>query len=152
MKVLIALDESDCSLAALRSVGERQWKKDTQFLVLSVVEPLLPRYARWHFSYMSTLKELHKELLNHTGQFINEQVERLRQMLSECCVSGEVDEGEVRDSIVGRAEEWEADMIIMGSHGRSGVNARLLGSVAMGVLKESSCSVEIVKTPALAPG
>jgi nucleotide-binding universal stress UspA family protein len=47
--------------------------------------------------------------------------------------------------IVAFADEWSADLIIMGSHGRTGVARLVLGSVARNVLHHAGCSVLIVK-------
>ena len=44
-----------------------------------------------------------------------------------------------------QASEWHADLIVMGSHGRKGLDRFLLGSVAESVMRYASCSVEIVR-------
>ncbi len=43
------------------------------------------------------------------------------------------------------ANEWHADMIILGSHGRSGLGRFLLGSVSDGVVRHAHCSVEVIR-------
>jgi nucleotide-binding universal stress UspA family protein len=43
------------------------------------------------------------------------------------------------------AAEWEADLIVVGSHGRRGVNRFLLGSVSEAVALHANCSVEIIR-------
>ncbi|HNM50726.1 MAG TPA: universal stress protein, partial [Candidatus Obscuribacter sp.] len=45
MKVLIAVDGSDCSSSAVDSIVGRAWSPDTEFLVLSVNEPVYYEYA-----------------------------------------------------------------------------------------------------------
>ncbi|MDA8255577.1 MAG: universal stress protein, partial [Betaproteobacteria bacterium] len=50
----------------------------------------------------------------------------------------------VADAIVADAREWGADLIVIGSHGRSGVRHLLLGSVAEGVARASTIPVLIV--------
>lgn len=46
------------------------------------------------------------------------------------------------------ATEWSADVIVIGSHGRHGVERVLLGSVAEAVMRRAPCSVLVVRTPA----
>jgi nucleotide-binding universal stress UspA family protein len=46
------------------------------------------------------------------------------------------------------AEREEVDLIVMGSHGRTGFSRLLMGSVAEGVMRRASCPVLIVKEPA----
>jgi nucleotide-binding universal stress UspA family protein len=64
--------------------------------------------------------------------------------------SGEaaVREGDPRSVIVDEAEEWGADMIVLGSHGYTGLKRLLLGSVAQSVAAHAHCSVEIVRRKA----
>ncbi|MHB1669750.1 MAG: universal stress protein [Thiomonas sp.] len=50
----------------------------------------------------------------------------------------------VADAIVAEAGRWNADLIVIGSHGRSGVRHLLLGSVAEGVARRSMIPVLIV--------
>jgi nucleotide-binding universal stress UspA family protein len=51
----------------------------------------------------------------------------------------------IKCEIIDLAKSWTADLIVMGSHGRTGVSRLFLGSVAEDVLKDAPCSVEIVK-------
>jgi nucleotide-binding universal stress UspA family protein len=57
----------------------------------------------------------------------------------------EVRSGSPAPTIVAFAEEWQADLVIMGSHGRTGVARLLLGSVARSVLHHAGCSVLVVR-------
>jgi nucleotide-binding universal stress UspA family protein len=50
-------------------------------------------------------------------------------------------------AIIDTAHEWPADLIVMGSHGRRGVDRLLMGSVAASVVRHARCSVEIVRLP-----
>jgi nucleotide-binding universal stress UspA family protein len=56
-------------------------------------------------------------------------------------------QGDPATEIVAYAEETGPDMIVMGTHGRSGTDYELMGSVAEQVLRESPCAVLVVKLP-----
>jgi nucleotide-binding universal stress UspA family protein len=56
-----------------------------------------------------------------------------------------VRQGDPRTLIVDEAKEWDADLIVMGSHGRTGLTRLLLGSVAQAVVAHAPCSVEVVR-------
>lgn len=56
--------------------------------------------------------------------------------------------GKPASEIVKVAREWPADVIVMGSHRRGGVERMLLGSVADAVMRHAPCSVLIVRAPA----
>ena len=55
--------------------------------------------------------------------------------------------GDPRDLIVQTAKEVDADLIVMGTHGRRGVSRALLGSVAEGVLRHAHCPVLTIRRP-----
>jgi len=56
-------------------------------------------------------------------------------------------EGEPANEILRLAKEHNADLIVMGTHGRRGLTRLLMGSVAEEVVRKSSCPVLTVKTP-----
>ena len=54
-------------------------------------------------------------------------------------------EGKPADQILATAREWEADVIVIGTHGRSGVSRLLLGSTAESVVRHATCPVLVIK-------
>ena len=56
-------------------------------------------------------------------------------------------EGEAAGEILRQANETKADVIVMGTHGRTGISRLLMGSVAEVVVRKSSCPVLTVKNP-----
>lgn len=63
-------------------------------------------------------------------------------------VTVDVREGDPAEQIVAVAEESDADLVVVGSRGRTGIARALLGSVARHVLVDAPCSVLIVRPPA----
>jgi len=55
-------------------------------------------------------------------------------------------DGDPRSVIVDESEDWQADLIVLGSHGYTRIKKWLLGSVAQSVVSHASCSVEIVRS------
>jgi nucleotide-binding universal stress UspA family protein len=53
--------------------------------------------------------------------------------------------GDAASEIAKAAEDWPADLIVIGSHGRGGIRRALLGSVAEGVMRQASCPVLVVR-------
>jgi nucleotide-binding universal stress UspA family protein len=58
------------------------------------------------------------------------------------------EEGQAATAIVRQAENLQADMIVIGTHGRSGLPHMLLGSVAEKVVRTASCSVVTIRPEA----
>lgn len=57
--------------------------------------------------------------------------------------------GDPTDAIIRQAHEWHADLIIMGSHGRTGIARIMMGSVAEAVFRSAAVPVLIVKQDAV---
>ncbi len=58
-----------------------------------------------------------------------------------------VEEGDIAPGIVSAARATACDLIVMGTHGRTGLGRLLMGSVAESVLRTAPCPVVTVKTP-----
>ncbi len=144
MRVLVAIDDSECSAEAFDTVLKRRWAPDTQVKLLNVLEPLHWQYPMEE-SFTAALIEYHEELKLNAHAFIKRQMERLNPTLGKDNVSGCVMEGAAGESILAFAKDWQADLIVLGSHGRNGLQKMILGSVADKVSRHATCSVEIVK-------
>jgi len=76
-----------------------------------------------------------------------EQLEQIRPVDARIPVRHILLEGDPASQIVQYAEEAGIDLIVMGTHGRSGLERLLMGSVAEKVLRDAPCSVLVVKLP-----
>lgn len=56
-----------------------------------------------------------------------------------------VPQGSPGSEIAKAAKEWQADLIVIGSHGRSGITRALVGSVAEAVMRQAPCPVLVVR-------
>jgi nucleotide-binding universal stress UspA family protein len=61
-------------------------------------------------------------------------------------VTGELLKGHAREAIIEEAKNWEADLIVVGSHGYQGFKRLWLGSVSQAEASHAPCSVEIVRS------
>ena len=71
----------------------------------------------------------------------------LRDVGGEFEITTETVEGSPKRVILDEAERWDAELIVVGSHGRRGLQRFLLGSVSQAVALHAPCSVEIVRAP-----
>jgi nucleotide-binding universal stress UspA family protein len=69
----------------------------------------------------------------------------IRNALPDVSVTTKVMEGSPKDMIVEEAQDWGADLIVLGSYGYGRVRRVLLGSVASAVVVEAPCSVQVVR-------
>jgi nucleotide-binding universal stress UspA family protein len=143
MKILLAVDGSECSNAAVASVAARPWPEGTEVRVLSALElPFVPTPETWALpdSYYAQLEEAAKEASENA---VNGAVKELETKGIQATTS--VKTGQAKSVIVDEAETWGADLIVLGSHGYSGWQRFWLGSVSNAVASQAHCSVEIVR-------
>lgn len=76
-----------------------------------------------------------------------EQLERIHADDPRVKLTRRLGEGNPADGILSAAADLPADLIVMGSHGRSGLTRVLVGSVAEEVMRKAPCPVLTVKAP-----
>jgi nucleotide-binding universal stress UspA family protein len=79
------------------------------------------------------------------GPLLQTAADRVRKSLPNVSVTMKTLEGLPQEVIIEEATDWEADLIVLGSHGRGPRSQGLLGSVASSVAAEAPCAVEIVR-------
>jgi general stress protein 26/nucleotide-binding universal stress UspA family protein len=143
MKILLAVDDSPYSSEAVREVIERTWPPDTIVRVLSAVEDIPPPTADLWYDASGSLERANQELTERFEQL----TARIAESLADADLKAEpvIRHGDPRSVIVEEAKEWGADLIVVGSHGYTGLKRLLLGSVAQSVVGHAPCSVEVVR-------
>jgi nucleotide-binding universal stress UspA family protein len=143
MKILLAVDSSEYSAAAIKEVAKRPWPARSTVRVLSVVEPF-PAIAiePWYGGHES-LKTLNREMKRHASNLTKKTVDRLKA--KDLKVEPVIRTGNPASEIVDEALKWSADLIVLGSHGYSAIERLFLGSVALSVVGHAPCSVEVVR-------
>lgn len=147
MHVLVPTDGSECAEAALRAVAARPWPEGTEIRVICV--PEVPVLAG---AYPYYPPELVLEVAATNDAHAREAVQKGAGILRKAglCVMEEVlepRESPVR-AVMGIADLWNADLIVLGSHGRRGFDRYVMGSVSESVALHAHCSVEVVRRAA----
>lgn len=145
MKILLAVDGSECSQAAVNSVAARPWPEGTEIKILSALElPFMPTPETWALpdSYYAQLESAAHEAAQAA---VKEAAEKLQN--PGCVVTTEIKSGPAKTVILEEAEAWGANLIVLGSHGYNGWQRFWLGSVSNAIASQAHCSVEIVRQP-----
>jgi len=135
--ILFPTDFSECSQSALDVAFAlaRDWK--ARLTVLHVASP--PEFVPYG--------EFAKALQQSSG-YRRELEQKLRQCKKPGCdAEFRLEEGEPASEILHATEKLGCDLIIMGTHGRSGLGRLFMGSVAEKVLRHAACPVLVIKTP-----
>jgi nucleotide-binding universal stress UspA family protein len=145
MKVLLAIDGSTHSHAALEAVASRAWPSNTEIFVLTVIHSRWPLVGDPFFTMASARVESILEQEREAQPLLDAAVRLLREEAPAVRVTTKVIAGVPHDAIVQQAEDWGVDLIVLGSHGYGPIRRALLGSVAAAVAVEAPCAVEIIR-------
>ena len=144
--VLLTVDNSPYSRAALAWVKTLKWSASTRFKLVTVVQPLTDSFASEESAVRATsLTRQHDSLHAMARTELEAMAQDLIESVGPGRVTTQVGEGDPRELILHVAASWSADLIVMGSHGRTGLTKLLLGSVSHAVAVHGYCSVAIVK-------
>jgi nucleotide-binding universal stress UspA family protein len=147
MKILLAIDGSECSEAATQAVIAQCLRERAEVRVLHADDwpnrlPTSMAFAEGPTAASDILEV--REQRRREGEAL---VARAGQQLQAAGfqTSTIVREGDPRHAILDVAAEWDPDLIVLGSHGRKGLDRFLLGSVSESVVRHAPCSVEVVR-------
>jgi nucleotide-binding universal stress UspA family protein len=146
-RILVTLDGSELSECVLPHLEIfRKGFPDCEVVLLRVVEPVYDMVAA-HTDAISPeqWKTRETDMKTASENYLNQVQARLEQ--GRTPVRAEVITGRVEDRIAEYAEEKNIDVIIMATHGRSGVSRWVRGSVADKVLRSARIPVLVVRAP-----
>jgi nucleotide-binding universal stress UspA family protein len=146
-RILLAIDDSVFSCAATDAVVAHIRPEDTLVHVMHVLEldRLVPPpidFARGN-EYGPDVAAHVKSGRAAAEALITAAEERLRAV--GFSTAGVIREGDPRSAILDYAAEWNSDWIVMGSHGRQGLDRFFMGSVSETVARHAHCSVQIAR-------
>ena len=86
----------------------------------------------------------------YVEQFVQESKAQLQELVAKLCPNASVgpllvESGDPREVITHKAKELNAELIVMGTHGRRGLVHAIMGSVAESVARSAPCSVLVVR-------
>lgn len=142
MKILVAIDDSKYSEAAVKGVANFFKPQTAEVKVLHVLTPILlsapPQMSRGYAPELEDQAKGARALVDRNAQQLREGGFKVDTL---------VERGDVRESILDSAANWQADLILLGCHGHKGMGRLLLGSVAESVVRHATCSVLVVRLP-----
>ncbi len=139
--ILVPVDLSDQSTRAFKVALDVAKKYNSKVTILTCIE----EYA-WHHMYYE-LKP-NSQLLKKQKKVVKKHFEKLELLAEKNNISLKskiLTSESVVNAIVTFAKSRKHDLVIIGSHGRTGLDKWLLGSVANGVSQKTKCPILIVK-------
>ena len=144
-RVLLPTDFSGCANYALSYAASIARATGATIICVHVVEPIVPAVGYTGLAEPMPIADISEQL--------EDSAERELPLLAECEEFNglDVDEvivhGDAAAEIVRVAAEREVDLIVVSSHGRTGLGRILFGSTAEAVVRHASCPVLVVKPP-----
>lgn len=146
LRILVAVDGSSDSQAAIQAVALRTWPFGTEFRIVAVVDPRLrttvawpgvfPEQWDWAQARDRTAEDWVARMLQHSAT-----------KLLDAGLKVETDfyDGDPKEVLVREAEDWKADSIFLGARGLHHGTGLMLGTTASAIATRAHCSVEIVR-------
>lgn len=146
IRILIGVDNSSDSKAAVEAVSSRNWPAGTEVALLAVVDTVMaitpnpsePSVMKW-------IEVAEENKWDEVRAIFEPSAQKLRSagLHAEILVR----RGNPTDQILDEAHTWGADCIFVGARGTRGIDRLLLGSISSAVSARAHCSVEVVRPP-----
>ncbi len=140
MRILVAVDDSEFSAEVVRAVVAQFPTENTELRVIHVLQPITaappPQMSAGYAPELEDEKQRVREIVDDCARKLGEAGFK---------VEARIEIGDAQEKIIAAADEWPADLIVLGSHGHRNVAHLLVGSVAESVARHAKCSVEIVR-------
>ena len=139
-KILCPVDYSYCSMSALTYATELALKDSAKLYLLYVKDERVSDYGGLKFDAE----------FNHTAETVTGMEQKLRSSIPEeirCSINVEIliREGVPFEEILKAARDNVTDLIVIGTHGRTGITYMVIGSVAEKVIRNAPCPVLCIR-------
>lgn len=145
MRILLAIDGSPNSYAAVEEVCRRPWPPESEVRIITVLSPIESMLMHEVVRTPATIDDILEIQGLEAAKRLQEIADDLTKRAPGLHVTPLLLHGIPKEAIIDEAERWGADLIIVGSHGYGAIRRFLLGSVSLAVALNSPCSVEIVR-------
>jgi nucleotide-binding universal stress UspA family protein len=144
MKILVPVEDPFFAVCVVDFINHHEWPAKTEFVVMHVIEPFYLDESQ-QLTFAPLLKISPKSVIEEASSMVSAVSQAINNAHPNATVTQEVVESEVVGQIKHVAHSWHADLVIMGSHGRSGFNHFFLGSVALELASELQTPLLLIK-------
>jgi nucleotide-binding universal stress UspA family protein len=144
MKILIGYDGSACAEAALADLKRAGLPRKAEAFVLSVAEELIPAPASIG-GVTTPFPEYEFKSQQEALALARSAKAVIKPLFPDWEVRAEAAIGSPASILIRKADEWEPDLVVVGSHGHTALGRFFFGSVSQKVLHEARCSVRVAR-------
>jgi nucleotide-binding universal stress UspA family protein len=141
-RIMVAVDGSDTAQRGLQEAINFAKDQKAQLAIVHVIDIVVVDGA----------EEFSEKYIDSMRDYARETIEQARKTVQAAGIEAQVQSPEivttayhVADTIAKAVQDWKADLLVVGTHGRRGVNRLLLGSVAERVVRVAPCPLLLVR-------
>ena len=146
MRAVLATDGTKYSEAAVQLLEHIDLGSGDLVKVVCVVDMAVPLAVDVYGGYLPETSAIENAAREHAAKVVAQTVSLLQTKFQKAEVTSEILFGSPDSRIVETAEEMDADLIVIGSHGYNRWERLLLGSVSNSVVHHAHCSVLVART------
>ena len=143
-RILVAVDGSDISMQALHEAIALSKEMNANLRIIHVVDEYRVNFVGADIDYLvleASFKEYGQNVLDNMEKIARQSKVKVDSQLVEI----KEHSGRTAEKIISAAKAWPADLIVVGTHGRSGFHHLLLGSVAEGIIRIAPMPVLLIR-------
>jgi nucleotide-binding universal stress UspA family protein len=148
LRMLVPIDGSEASAAAVREIAHCPLPAGSTIELLYSIHsrlPVIPDFPPWAVTIAALHGEVVRAQARQAPEVLDAAAKYLQSQQPHATVVSKTVEGIPKNEILREAASWEADRIVLGSHGRGHGERAILGSTAAAVAAEAPCSVQIAR-------
>jgi nucleotide-binding universal stress UspA family protein len=141
-RIMVAVDGSETSDRGLKEAIGLANDQKSRLAIVHVIDIVV----------VDGIEEFSEKYIDTVRGYARDTIEQARKTAQAAGIEAEVQSPEivttayhVADGIAQAAKDWKADLLVVGTHGRRGVNRLLLGSVAERVVRMAPCPLLLVR-------
>lgn len=143
-KILVAIDDSDTSRCALEEAKYLARTHGARLCITHVADETLLGMRHYTLPTTLNLDSARQALVDAGKTLVDEAKQEATGIDAETLVL-EASSQRISEIITDAAKAWQADLIVVGTHGRRGVQRLILGSVAEQLVRLSPISILLVR-------
>jgi nucleotide-binding universal stress UspA family protein len=141
-RIMVAVDGSNTSERGLNEAIKLAKDQNAKLAIVHVTDLVIVDWAgEFSGDYVEALRELGRNTIEHARKIVHEAGIEAEVQAPEIVTTG----FHVADTIAEVARTWNADLLVVGTHGRRGMSRVLLGSVAEGTVRVAPCPLLLVR-------
>ena len=143
--ILVPIDFSNYSAYALRHAVQIASQCHAKIHLLHVIDEGLWQCASDYCLSNAVIRQIAEENLKMSTEKLQQEADRISETNADVGISYDVKQGIPYNEIMNVQEEKKIDLIVIASHGKTGMQKHLIGSVVEKVLRGAKCDVLLVK-------